>query len=110
MLLIFVISSMEVHVPAVRHFPLRDKGIHFIEYAILGWFCAGAAARTWHTSRARRTATFAVFVAAAWGISDEIHQSFVPGRSAEVADAIADMAGAVAGVGAWHLLSDRSVS
>ncbi len=36
----------------------------------------------------------AVGVASAFGASDEWHQSFVPGRSAELADWVADTAGA----------------
>ncbi len=36
--------------------------------------------------------------ASLYGISDEIHQSFVPFREAEVADVIADILGAFSGV------------
>lgn len=110
MALIFVVSSIEVEVPAVRYFPLRDKGIHFVEYAVLGALCAAAAARSWPAATAWRTGAFAVFVAALWGLSDEIHQAMVPGRSAELADWIADACGAVAGVAAWHRFSNKSVS
>ena len=45
-----------------------------------------------------------VISASLYGISDEIHQSFVPFREAEVADAIADMIGALSGVCLYHLL------
>ena len=104
MALIFVVSSIEVQVPAVRHFPLRDKGIHFVEYAILGWLCAGAALRTWADKPARYAAGVAIAVAVFWGLSDEIHQAFVPGRSSEVADFVADALGGVFGVGGHHLV------
>jgi VanZ family protein len=39
-----------------------------------------------------------------YGISDEIHQSFVPFREAEVADVIADTIGAFSGVYLYQLL------
>ncbi len=110
MALIFVISSFELEVPGIRHFPLRDKGIHFLEYAVLGWLCAAASSRTWPSASAWRTAAFAVFISALWGLSDEIHQAFVPGRSSEVADVIADLFGSMAGAAASLLLSNRTVS
>ena len=110
MALIFMISSFELEVPGIRHFPLRDKGIHFLEYAVLGWLCAAASSRTWPSASAWRTAAFAVFIAALWGLSDEIHQAFVPGRSSEVADVIADLFGSMAGAAASLLLSNRTVS
>jgi len=109
MALIFLISSFEVAVPGVKHLPFRDKAIHFVEYAVLGWLCARAASRTWPSSRAWRTAVFAVFVSTLWGLSDEIHQALVPGRSSELADVVADLLGSVTGVAAWHLFSYRSV-
>ena len=71
--LIFVVSSFEVQVPGVRHLPFRDKAIHFVEYAVLGWLCAAAASRSWPSVPVWRRAVFAVFVSTLWGLSDEIH-------------------------------------
>ena len=110
MALIFVVSSFEVAIPGVRHVPLRDKGLHFVEYAVLGWLCAGASSRTWPWAPAWRTAAFAVFVSTLWGLSDEIHQALVPGRSSELNDLVADFVGSLAGVGARHLFFRGSVS
>jgi VanZ family protein len=110
MALIFVISSFEVRVPGLAHIPLRDKGIHIVEYGVLGWLCAAASLRTWPSAPAWRTAAFAVFVTVLWGISDEIHQAFVPCRSTELADVTADLFGGIVGSAARHFLSDRTVS
>ncbi|MBT8452758.1 MAG: VanZ family protein [Deltaproteobacteria bacterium] len=110
MALIFVLSSFEVDVPGLQHVPLRDKGIHFVEYAVLGWLCASASRRSWPLAPAWRTAAFAVFVSLLWGLSDEIHQALVPGRSAELNDLVADLLGSVAGAVGSHLLSNRTVS
>jgi VanZ family protein len=109
MALVFVVSSFEVSVPGVRHLPFRDKAIHFVEFGVLGWLCAGAASRSWQSESAWRTAAFAVFVSTLWGLSDEIHQALVPGRSSELADLAADFLGSVVGACAWHLFSNRSV-
>lgn len=110
MALIFVISSFEVDVPGLSHVPLRDKGIHFVEYAVLGWLCATASRQSWPSASAWRTAAFAVFVSVLWGLSDEIHQAFVPGRSPELSDIVADLFGSVVGAASSHLLSNRTVS
>lgn len=110
MALIFAISSFEVQVPGVRHVPLRDKGIHFVEYAVLGWLCAAAARSSWPATPAWRTLTFAVFVSVLFGLSDEIHQAMVPGRSPELGDVIADFVGSTAGALGSHLFSNRTVS
>jgi len=110
MALIFVISSFEVQFPGVRHVPLRDKGIHFVEYAVLGWLCAAASRQSWPSASAWRTLAFGVFVSAVWGLSDEIHQALVPGRSSELGDVFADLLGSVAGASVWHLFSNRTVS
>jgi VanZ family protein len=110
MALIFVISSIEVEVPGLLYIPLRDKGIHFVEYAVLGWLCAAASSRSWPSVPAWRTAAFAVFVSVLWGLSDEIHQALVPGRSPEFGDVIADLFGSIAGAISWRFFSNRTVS
>jgi len=108
--LIFLISSFEVDVPGVRHFPMRDKGIHFVEYGALGWLCAAASSRTWPSASAWRTAAFAVFISVLWGLSDEIHQALVPGRSPELGDVVADLFGSAVGAAGHYVFSNRSVS
>ena len=110
MALIFVVSSIAVQVPGLRYFPLQDKGIHVLEYAMLGWLCAAASSRTWPSAPAWRTASFALFVAVLWGLSDEIHQAFVPGRSSELADVFADAIGAFVGIVGRHRFSNPTVS
>ena len=110
MALIFVISSFEVEVPGILHVPLRDKGIHFVEYAVLGWLCAAASSRAWPSAAAWRTAAFAVFISVLWGLSDEIHQALVPGRSPELGDVVADLFGSAVGAASRYIFSSRSVS
>jgi VanZ family protein len=63
-----------------------------------------------------RGVTVAALVAAwglcvAYGISDEFHQSFVPGRSPEVHDVTSDAAGAAIALGlarAWGMINRSS--
>ena len=51
-----------------------------------------------------RVALFAVLAGVLWGVLDEIHQAFVPGRSADLLDLVADSVGIVIGTGARTLL------
>ena len=44
--------------------------------------------------------------ASLYGVSDEIHQYYVPFRDASIFDAIANMLGAVCGVYLYHLWTD----
>lgn len=97
MALIWTISSIELPELPIDRVPWRDKGVHFVEYGVLGFLLAHAALRTWPYHAASRTIAVAIMIGVAWGTLDEIHQSFVPGRFAEVADVIADSLGVVTG-------------
>jgi len=58
-----------------------------------------------------RAAGLAIAIAVSYGLTDEVHQMFVPGRSAEVADLIADAAGACAGTAAcwaWGIIAQTA--
>lgn len=110
MALIFVISSLEqppLPMPKFEWVTI-DKVYHFIEYGILSvlltiafvnaspkWF---PASWIWVTA-----ALFSIL----YGASDEIHQMFVPGRLATVADWVADVFGSIAGVVASYFYYKR---
>jgi len=70
---------------------LLRKIAHAAEYAILGALLARALGRPW--------AAFVVGVA--YAISDEVHQSFVPGRAGAPLDVAIDTVGVAAGVLLW---------
>lgn len=105
MALIWLISSLALTDVSVSRFPFGDKGVHFVEYGVLGFLVAHAALRTWPRHLPWRTAALAVFLTVVWGFVDEIHQAFVPGRESEALDVLADGAGAVLGVAARHALA-----
>ena len=108
MALIFIASS----IPNLGGLPggMSDKSGHAIGYGILGGVFLRALAGgdvkkvTW--GRAAVALLFAVL----YGISDEFHQSFVPGRSPDPLDVLADGIGAALGIGiggaarAWAIL------
>jgi VanZ family protein len=83
----------------------RDKLLHAGAYAVLGALVRGALSG----ARLRPWAAVAVTVAvgAAYGASDEWHQSFVPNRSADPGDLAADAIGAAGGAAAAALILRR---
>ncbi|PZA07390.1 VanZ family protein [Meiothermus sp. PNK-Is4] len=65
-----------------------DKFVHAGVYGLLGWLLAkGSGSPRWGWA-----------IAVAYGLSDEFHQSFVPGRQADVLDLLADSVGAFLGI------------
>ncbi len=90
--------------PFQLRFP--DKLGHAMEFAILGFLGTNAlltGARLSATKKGEARAwRGAVLLAAAWGIIDELHQLFVPGRQTDPLDWLADAAGAA--FGAWLLI------
>jgi VanZ family protein len=83
-----------------------DKLLHAIAYALLAALVAGALAPA--RLGAARAAVLAAAISGAYGATDEWHQSFVPGRSADPRDVAADVAGAAVGAALATALSRRS--
>ncbi len=104
---IWVLSSSAAPGVPIDRLPFRDRGAHFLAYGTLAFFVARAALRTGHTRRLGVWA-FAVHTALLWGLLDEVHQAFVPGRSPDVIDLAADGLGASVGalvrvLASWRL-------
>lgn len=74
---------------------LQDKLLHAAEYAVLGGLLVPALRVA--GLRPSMAVLAAAVIASAFGATDEVHQSFVPGRNADVADWVADTLGAAVG-------------
>jgi len=79
--------------------PNADKGAHLVIYLILGALVARAAGRG--RPLGWRGALAAWLVAIGFGLTDEIHQLFVPGRSCDWRDWLTDCLGSAAGIWLW---------
>ena len=90
--LIFYLSSLPQLVE-ITPFSGFDKLAHVGEYAILSWLLSRALRRA--SPFGQHAALIAVLFATLYGISDEFHQSFVPGRSVELLDVVCDAGGAI---------------
>ena len=86
-------------------FSVPDWLAHGVEYAV-GGFLARFAAVPW-LGPGRRSTVAAVAFALAWGVLDEWHQSWVPGRDPSGTDVAADLVGAVLGAAA-HAIAGGS--
>jgi len=96
MALIFWLSSRSTLV-AIKNESVEKlafNSAHAVAYAILAWLW-------WRAIRPRRQIDRAglwgaLGLTVLYGVSDEIHQLFVPGRSAQISDLLFDAGGAVA--------------
>ena len=96
-LLIYVQSSH----PAPQNlpdWPLMDKLLHFACFALLGALFLRALNTTPIKHHLKLVLILSVLLSSLYGISDEIHQSFVPFRTADPMDVLADILGSIAGV------------
>ncbi|MCB9475421.1 MAG: VanZ family protein [Deltaproteobacteria bacterium] len=72
-----------------------DKVLHLIAYAVFGGFIVFALVGHRRFDSFARRVAFAAILATLYGVTDEVHQSFVPGRFPDAADALADAVGAM---------------
>ncbi len=99
--LIFFLSAQSSF-PVPKGIWTFDKVLHFTEYGVFAFLiCRAIRPADLHSSKETSALVIAVILASLYGVSDEIHQYFVPGRSSEVLDAVADAAGSVMGAGAF---------
>lgn len=70
-------------------------------YCLLAGTVLYAAPIAFRRGHLLRTAALVVLVCIGYGVSDELHQLFIPGREASVADVFADFLGAAALVSLW---------
>jgi VanZ family protein len=80
-----------------------DKGVHIVAYLVLGLLCLRASHGRIGSVRLRPTLV-AVALGLAYGISDEWHQSLVPGRDPSIADWFADATGILLAVACTAML------
>ena len=96
-LIIFIQSSF----PATEHLPefdLSDKLMHMGAYALLGLLLYRAFNGMRKHPTTKSLVVLSIFLTALYGASDEVHQYFVPSRSAEILDFFADAVGGILGV------------
>lgn len=101
---IFVVSHQsKVSIP----FDAPDYSAHGLSYAVLGFLLIRALAGGRLEAMTWRLVLLVTVIGGLYGISDEFHQSFIPGRHPSVSDVVADTVGSFVGacagaaLGAW---------
>ncbi|MDD2388812.1 MAG: VanZ family protein [Desulfobacterales bacterium] len=96
-IVIFIMSSHPApkHIPKVIHI---DKVLHFMGYAVLGILFFRALSTLPAISSIRLLITLSILFSTFYGLSDEIHQYFIPHRSSDVFDLLADALGSFSGI------------
>ena len=101
---IFYLSSQSSFPDTLPTFveKLGDKAHHMMAYGLFGllWYRAFRwSAGPWAASRA---VVLAILASALYGITDEVHQWFVPLRESDPWDVVADTVGAAVAVVGWN--------
>lgn len=93
--LIFLESSRAIPYQLDQSIPGMDKVVHAAMYGVLAGIVSLGMRRSGRSYSPRMQFLLPVLFALAYGISDEIHQRFVPGRNFDPWDILANTAGAV---------------
>jgi len=101
---IFWLSSGPVEVPDTVQFDGVDKLAHMALYAVLGGLVYHGMQRSGRLWPPRIQFWLPVLFVALYGASDECHQYFVPTRSCDFFDWLADLAGGLAAAAALSLV------
>jgi VanZ family protein len=96
---IFYLSGRS-SLPTPSLFPGQDKLFHLLAFSMLAVFAMGAMKPTMSGYRISQ-AWLTVGLVALYGLLDEFHQYYVPGRNVELYDFLADAAGGL--LGAWGM-------
>jgi VanZ family protein len=105
--LIFFLSSLSSFPDALPVFWSADKVLHFIEYFIMGFLFYGWFSSFKGLARGNFPLAATVMVGIAYALTDEWHQSFVPGRDASAWDWMFDSLGVLAATFAGPFLLRR---
>ncbi len=97
-------SSIEnISLPEVS-FEYIDKLLHFGAFVIYGLSLQVALVANLHKTRTKKIKFIVLLLAAIFAASDEIHQFFVPGRSSDILDWLADMLGVCLSLLTYNLI------
>jgi VanZ family protein len=97
-------SHPEEQLPSFLLKDVSDKVLHAVEYGILAVLCYRAFRWAAGPAVARQAVVSAIVAASAYGVTDEVHQFFVPFRESSWLDWLADTIGAAIGALSWRFI------
>jgi VanZ family protein len=87
----------------------EDKLIHAIAYFIFGLAIILFLIANFSTTSIRKLALITLLVGASYAVSDELHQSYVPGRYCEFLDWVADLVGIILSIKLINILKNKII-
>ena len=106
-ILILTVSSIpSLKTPQVR-FIAADKVAHFVEYAIFAFLAFRSLVHVPALARRNLAVPAAILLVAVFAYLDELYQRHIPGRHSDMADYVADLAGALLVLGLTWLRHRR---
>ncbi len=105
--IIFFLSNQPGDSLDLPDIPDLDKGLHCIVYGALALSALFAVPEYKYQANPFWVSLLVVLFCLLYGISDEFHQSFIPGRFPSVLDLLADTIGAVVVVLVWFRMKNR---
>jgi VanZ family protein len=106
---IFFLSSQPGDSLDLPDIPDLDKGLHSIVYGVLAFSALFAIPEYKYQANPFLVSLLVVLFCLLYGISDEFHQSFIPGRFPSVLDLVADTMGAVGVVWIWYRMKKKGL-
>jgi len=94
-------------VPIVSAIPNFDKLVHFTLYGVEAFLIYSAVRWPGRPGFSFARMIAIVGLMAVWGVADETHQFWIPGRSMEAGDVAGDVIGATAGAAVASAVSGR---
>jgi VanZ family protein len=104
--LIFWGSSLH-SIPEIFPFSVKDKLLHAGEYFVLGALLTRSITAFAHKSGSRIVLLSVAAIGFLYAASDELHQYFVPGRSCDFTDWLADIVGLACGAVFIYIIQMR---
>jgi predicted adenine nucleotide alpha hydrolase (AANH) superfamily ATPase len=101
--LIFYLSHQPYDFFPIKITNIQQIAAHIFLYAVLAYLIVGAVIG-WKKWRIKNILLFSIFFSIFYGITDEYHQSFIPGRYVSFADLFFDSVGAFWGAFLYYLL------
>ncbi len=103
---IFYFSSLPQPPFVLTSFQWQDKVLHLAAYFAYGITIA-LAIHVHQSISSKKKMTLIGFIGFLYALSDEFHQSFVPGRTSELGDIIADWIGVISAIMLYRLIIKR---
>ena len=105
--MIFYLSAQshpEENLPSFVFKEVSDKVLHAVAYGILSLLCYRAFRWAAGPAVARQAVVLAIVTASLYGVTDEVHQAFVPLRESSWLDWLADTIGAAIAAMSWRFI------